>query len=675
MDTPVRWTAESPDSSVGDPCTVTDRPKYRLFHGDAVDWLRSLPDESVDLVVTDPAYESLEKHRAVGTTTRLKHSKASSNDWFTIFPNARFPELFREIHRVMRKDTHFYLFCDQETAFVAKPLGEQAGFKFWKPLVWDKCLAPETPVWTTRGVVQLGDVVEGDEVAVPEGGFARVRATRRTQAPTVRLTLSDGSTLVASRDHRFMLADGTLAEAGDLTTGTTLLTRPVRAETQSHLELEPLVPHGDVVLELPDTSKCLWCGSQFDSSRAAAAHQARFCEHARSKLEMARKLGVSPKRLRRWLSTGRIPAVWAQALGLEGRTTGRVRLLLQNESGRWYPERIPLDHELGKLVGLFAAEGNYSSMGGVSFALHADEKHLRNHISRCVRRVGAKATLVERDGNGCVVNVSFKMVGYLMRAFVGGTRAVDKYFTHLVYAAPREFREGVLAGLIEGDGHWSEHEQRETLNLASLDLTMFAFRTLTELDRSPRVHRFENDHAGGWRLRFDPAKRAEPMRVVAIEAGHTRDLVDISIDHPDELFLLGNGVVTHNCKIGMGYHYRSRYEMILFFEKGKRKLADLSVPDIISEPRIHRGYPTEKPVAVSDVLVMQSAEPGHLVIDPFVGSGSTGVAAVRRGCHFWGNDICAEAVEVARGRLQEAGAEEDTRSAAELAAELGLGLE
>lgn len=110
----------------------------RLAQQDAVDWLQSMPDSSVDLVVTDPPYESLEKHRAIGTTTRLKHSKASSNDWFTIFPNIRFPELFREVHRVLRKNRHFYLYCDPETAFVAKPLAEQAGFKFWKPLVWDK---------------------------------------------------------------------------------------------------------------------------------------------------------------------------------------------------------------------------------------------------------------------------------------------------------------------------------------------------------------------------------------------------------------------------------------------------------------------------------------------------------------------------------------------------------
>jgi site-specific DNA-methyltransferase (adenine-specific) len=113
-------------------------PLFDLSAQDAVSWLRTQPDESLDLVITDPAYESLEKHRAIGTTTRLTHSKSSSNNWFTVFPNVRFGELFDEIHRVLRRNRHFYLFCDAETMFVAKPEAERAGFKFWKPLVWDK---------------------------------------------------------------------------------------------------------------------------------------------------------------------------------------------------------------------------------------------------------------------------------------------------------------------------------------------------------------------------------------------------------------------------------------------------------------------------------------------------------------------------------------------------------
>lgn len=110
----------------------------QVFKEDAVEWLSTLADASVDLVITDPPYESLEKHRKIGTTTRLKVSKASSNQWFQIFPNERFESLLQEVCRVLKKNSHFYLFCDQETMFVIKPIAEKVGFKFWKPIVWDK---------------------------------------------------------------------------------------------------------------------------------------------------------------------------------------------------------------------------------------------------------------------------------------------------------------------------------------------------------------------------------------------------------------------------------------------------------------------------------------------------------------------------------------------------------
>ena len=101
-------------------------------------WLDGPDASSVDLLITDPPYESLEKHRAIGTTTRLKQSKASSNLWFTIFPNSRLPELFQAAFRVLRRNSHLYLFCDPDTMWHAVPAAQQAGFRYWKPIVWDK---------------------------------------------------------------------------------------------------------------------------------------------------------------------------------------------------------------------------------------------------------------------------------------------------------------------------------------------------------------------------------------------------------------------------------------------------------------------------------------------------------------------------------------------------------
>lgn len=54
---------------------------FKICNDDALDFLKTLTDESVDLFITDPPYESLEKHRKRGTTTRLKQSAASSNEW------------------------------------------------------------------------------------------------------------------------------------------------------------------------------------------------------------------------------------------------------------------------------------------------------------------------------------------------------------------------------------------------------------------------------------------------------------------------------------------------------------------------------------------------------------------------------------------------------------------
>jgi site-specific DNA-methyltransferase (adenine-specific) len=116
---------------------MTETP-YRLFKQDAVEFLQGIPAGSANLIITDPAYESMEKHRKIGTTTRLKKSNASSNEWFKIFPNTRYPEFFSVCFTALAKNSHLYVMCDDETAYIIKPIAEAAGFKYWKRIVWDK---------------------------------------------------------------------------------------------------------------------------------------------------------------------------------------------------------------------------------------------------------------------------------------------------------------------------------------------------------------------------------------------------------------------------------------------------------------------------------------------------------------------------------------------------------
>lgn len=126
----------------------------------------------------------------------------------------------------------------------------------------------------------------------------------------------------------------------------------------------------------------------------------------------------------------------------------------------------------------------------------------------------------------------------------------------------------------------------------------------------------------------------------------------------------GNRLIWNKGWIGMGYHYRRKYEDVLFFTKApkgdvkKRRLRDLGMADVLDKPeyRALKGggfYPTEKPVPLLRDLIWQSTQPGELVMDPFCGSGSAGEAARSLGCRFLGIDITPEAVRRSRERLSQ----------------------
>ncbi len=65
-------------------------------------------------------------------------------------------------------------------------------------------------------------------------------------------------------------------------------------------------------------------------------------------------------------------------------------------------------------------------------------------------------------------------------------------------------------------------------------------------------------------------------------------------------------------------------------------------------------HPTQKPLAICEHLVQCLAGPDEVILDPFTGAGSIGVAAVRTGRRFIGMELDDEHFETARARLAEA---------------------
>jgi site-specific DNA-methyltransferase (adenine-specific) len=109
--------------------------------------------------------------------------------------------------------------------------------------------------------------------------------------------------------------------------------------------------------------------------------------------------------------------------------------------------------------------------------------------------------------------------------------------------------------------------------------------------------------------------------------------------------------------------YGYQCEHIVYAHKGRRELARPRVGNVLTFGRVpsqHMRHPTQKPVALLRVLVEKSLPTGGVVLDPFCGSGSTGVAAAAvKGCSSLLIEADPAYAQIARERLSQPTIDED----------------
>ena len=66
---------------------------------------------------------------------------------------------------------------------------------------------------------------------------------------------------------------------------------------------------------------------------------------------------------------------------------------------------------------------------------------------------------------------------------------------------------------------------------------------------------------------------------------------------------------------------------------------------------VRRVHPTQKPIKLMEEIIDQFTKPGDTVLDPFMGSGTTGVACVRTGRNFIGIEIDPDFYKIASERI------------------------
>ena len=110
-----------------------------------------------------------------------------------------------------------------------------------------------------------------------------------------------------------------------------------------------------------------------------------------------------------------------------------------------------------------------------------------------------------------------------------------------------------------------------------------------------------------------------------------------------------------HCGMGDLKDWGIGYELIYVFKKGRPQLKGRRVNGVI--PFKHIGFfdktlhPTQKPVEIIKFLITKSSNPSDLILDPFMGSGTTAVACKQLNRNFIGFELDPKYVEIANKRL------------------------
>ena len=98
--------------------------------------------------------------------------------------------------------------------------------------------------------------------------------------------------------------------------------------------------------------------------------------------------------------------------------------------------------------------------------------------------------------------------------------------------------------------------------------------------------------------------------------------------------------------------YKNKQTREAHLRKGKYATNILRVPSLKGSSKEKRGHPSQKPIALINHLIRASSREGELVIDPFLGSGTTAEAAEINHRRWLGIEEHEAYVEMAKRRIE-----------------------
>lgn len=133
-----------------------------------------------------------------------------------------------------------------------------------------------------------------------------------------------------------------------------------------------------------------------------------------------------------------------------------------------------------------------------------------------------------------------------------------------------------------------------------------------------------------------------------------RNLKDLQTEAEKVGFTYQNLLVWDKGNCMPNRYYMNACEFILFLRKGNAKnINNLGSKTIIRVPNVrNKTHPTEKPVDLMKILIENSSNENDIVLDPFMGSGSTGIACLNTNRSFIGIELDKNYFDIAEKRIR-----------------------
>lgn len=145
-----------------------------------------------------------------------------------------------------------------------------------------------------------------------------------------------------------------------------------------------------------------------------------------------------------------------------------------------------------------------------------------------------------------------------------------------------------------------------------------------------------------------------------------RNLKPLQTEAEKAGFQFQNLLVWDKGNVTPNRYYMNGCEFVLMLKKGQARTINNPGTSSVLRYRNKTGgklHPTEKPVELMAVLIENSTQPGDVVLDPFMGSGTTAVACIHTGRNYIGFELDEKHHTIAKERIR---AEADKKEGAAL---------